>query len=300
MITFLFGRPGTGKTYRMVEEIRAHIEAGNTRVYMLVPEQQAYSAERDVLSALPPNATEFFSILSFTRLCDEAEGTYGGRASQHMSRAMKTVLMWENLRSLQGITEYYTTDVAGDASLCRKMLQTAQELKVNAVSSATLEHVADKLPADAPLRCKLRDLALICSSYDGLVSEIYGETAVDRMLRAAEAIDKGDFFQDAVVYIDSFTSFTAQEYAVLRPLFRQAKEVIISVGCSGRMDDLPQFDSMRDSVNRLTKLCSDLNRAYTDEHLREDYRGLPAELRLLGDHLWDFEYSANDEGNYSA
>lgn len=296
MITFLFGRPGTGKTYRMVEEIRAHIEAGSTRVYMLVPEQQAYSAERDVLSALPPNATEFFSILSFTRLCDEVEGTYGGRESQHMSRAMKTVLMWENLRSLQGITEYYTSDVAGDASLCRKMLQTAQELKVNAVSFATLEHVADKLPADAPLRCKLRDLALICSSYDGLVSEIYGETAVDRMLRAAEAIDKGDFFQDAVVYIDSFTSFTAQEYAVLRPLFRQAKEVIISVGCSGRMDDLPQFDSMRDSVNRLTRLCVDLNRPYTDELLHEDHRGLPAELRLLGDHLWDFEYSANDEG----
>ena len=50
MIRFLFGRPGTGKTTRMVQEIQALCAEGSRPVYLIVPEQQAYSAERDVLS----------------------------------------------------------------------------------------------------------------------------------------------------------------------------------------------------------------------------------------------------------
>ncbi|MBR5124593.1 MAG: hypothetical protein IKU90_05620, partial [Clostridia bacterium] len=80
MIRFLFGRPGTGKTTRIVEEIRARINEGDAPVYLIVPEQQAYSAERDVLSALPPDAGRRFSILSFSRLCDTVADRFGGRA----------------------------------------------------------------------------------------------------------------------------------------------------------------------------------------------------------------------------
>ena len=41
MINFLFGRPGTGKTTRVVEEIKALAALGARPVYLIVPEQQA-------------------------------------------------------------------------------------------------------------------------------------------------------------------------------------------------------------------------------------------------------------------
>ena len=66
MIRFLFGRPGTGKTTRVVEEIKTLAAEEIRPVYLIVPEQQAYSAERDVLSVLPPSAGQCLSILSFS------------------------------------------------------------------------------------------------------------------------------------------------------------------------------------------------------------------------------------------
>ncbi len=295
MIRFLFGRPGTGKTTRMIEEIRTHIHEGDRPVYLIVPEQQAYSAERDVLSVLPPEAGRRFSILSFSRLCDTVADRFGGRAQHTVSRAMKSLLMWENLREVNGLLETYGHGGATDASLCKKMLAAAEELTVNAVSPASLEAAAEKLDHASPLYKKLRDLALVSASYNGLLAEVYGENPSDRLLRAADQIEVHGFFDDAVVFIDSFTSFTMQEYAVLRPMLAQAHGVTVSFDCAGRYDPQPQFESMKDAVRRLTRLCEDAGVAFEDEVLEGDTRMSPPELDLLERRLWDFGFRPTDD-----
>ena len=294
MINFLFGRPGTGKTTRVVEEIKALAALGARPVYLIVPEQQAYSAERDVLTALPPSVGQHLTIVSFSRLCDMVADLYGGRAQHTVTRAMKALLMWENLRQLSGILEVYVGGGATDAALISKMLSTAEELRLNGVSSSSLEQAAERLDPSAPLRGKLRDLALVSAAYDGLLSDIYGENPADRMLRAAEQIDKHDFFAGASVYIDSFTSFTMQEYAILRPLMEQAHDVTITLGCSGRLEGQPQFESMKDTVRRLTHLCDELGREYHDVVLDGTHRVAAPALIKLEQELWDFELTKDN------
>ena len=159
MIRFLFGRPGTGKTTRMVREIQALCADGSRPVYLIVPEQQAYSAERDVLSALPPEAGRCLSVLSFSRLCDKVADLYGGRAQHTVTRAMKSLLMWENLRQLSGLLETYAHGGSTDVSLCEKMLRATEELKVNGIAPTALERVTHHLEPKAPLYGKLREYA---------------------------------------------------------------------------------------------------------------------------------------------
>jgi len=89
MIKFLFGRPGTGKTTRVVEEIKALAAAENRPVFLIVPEQQAYSAERDVLAVLPASVGRSLSILSFSRLCDVVADLYCGIGTIGLSVAKK-------------------------------------------------------------------------------------------------------------------------------------------------------------------------------------------------------------------
>lgn len=292
MIRFLFGRPGSGKTYTVTREITsiaAESLNGQSRpIYLIVPEQQAYSAERDILSALPPQAGRSFSILSFSRLCDTVADTFGGRAQHTVTRAMKSLLMWENLRELTGILETYAHSASMDGALCKKMLSAVEELKNNGVSAVTLERAAASLDKGSPLYGKLRDLALVSSAYDGLISQVYGENPADRLLRAAEQIEEHGFFQGAVVYVDSFTSFTAQEYAILRALIRQAEEVTFTVGCQGRFPSEPQFESMKDTVRRLTRICEDAGKPYRDELLEQSHRTAAAELLALDRGLWAF------------
>ena len=288
MIRFLFGRPGSGKTYTVTREIAVLAAEGGRPIYLIVPEQQAYSAERDVLSVLPPEARRCFSILSFSRLCDTVADRFGGRAQHTVTRAMKSLLMWENLRELTGILETYTHAAATDSALCKKMLAAAEEMKNNGVSSAALERAAEGLDRSSPLYGKLRDLALVSAAYDGLISRVYGENPAERLIRAAEQIERHGFFDNAVVYIDSFTSFTAQEYAILRPIIEQAADVTVTFGCEGRYPAEPQFESMRDTVQRLTRLCEDAGVEFLDVVLSGSHRTAAFELIALERELWAF------------
>lgn len=288
MMRFLFGRPGTGKTTRIVEEIKACLAEGTHPVFLIVPEQQAYSAERDVLSTLPPERGMNLSILSFSRLCDTVADRFGGRAQHAVSRAMKSLLMWENLRELRGLLETYNRGGSTDSSLCRKMLVAAEELKINAITPTALERAAEKLDKSSPLYGKLRDLALVSSAYDGLLSRVYGENPADRLLRAAAQIEEHGFFRNAVIFVDSFVSFTAQEYAVLRPMIAQAEAVTLSFGCGGRYDPQPQFESMKDAILRVTRLCEDAGVEYEDTVLDSSRRHTAPELAILERELWNF------------
>ncbi len=289
MMRFLFGRPGTGKTYRMIEEIRTHIQAGTSHIWLIVPEQQVYSAERDILPVLPSDAGLHFSIISFSRLCELLANRFGGRAQHTVTRSMKSLLMWQNLRELNGLLEAYTHTATTDGSLCAKMLQAAEEFKMASISPQRLEEAADRLDPASPLRGKLRDLALVSSAYNGLLSEVYGENPGDRLTKAARQIEEHGFFQNSLVYIDSFTSFTAQEYAILQAILTQAHDVTVSFGCAGRQDSEPQFESMRDAIRRITRFCQDARQDYEDICLSDMYRTAAPELLALEQELWAFD-----------
>lgn len=293
MIRFRFGRPGSGKTYRTVADIREALASGNRRLWLIVPEQQVYSAERDILSVLPPHAGRSFSIVSFSRLCNILADRFGGRTQHTVTRAMRSLLMWQNLRELSGLLETYTVSGGNDETLCLRMLAAADELKTCAIPSQKLEAAAAHLPENAPLRKKLRDLALVCASYDGLIREVYGENPADRLLRAAEQIEEHHFFEGATIFLDSFTSFTMQEYAVLRPILAQAEQVTVTFGCAGRSDLEPQFESIHDAVRRLTRLCEDARVPYEDEVLTDCYRTASPALLAMERGLWAFDRPAD-------
>ncbi|MCQ2429024.1 MAG: PD-(D/E)XK nuclease family protein [Clostridia bacterium] len=288
MIRFLFGKPGTGKTHEVYEGIRREITGGKRRVFLIVPEQQVYSAEASFLSSLPPEAGQRFSVVSFSRLCDLVADKYGGRTACTLTKAAKSLLMWRNLRELRGLMEAFTAPDGDDTSLCRLMLDEANELAVNAIDPVVLEKAAERLDHDSPLYHKLRDISLAAASYDRLVREVCGDAPSDRMIRTAEKIRRHGFFRDASVWIDSFTSYTAEEYALLRPIFEQADSVTVTISAGSRDVDRLLFRSVRDTVVRLTRLCEDAGVSFEDVVLTDCRRTDSETLRYLEAHLWDF------------
>ncbi len=294
MTRFIFGRSGSGKTTYVIEQIRAEVarilgENTQERVWLLVPEQQAYSAERDILSALPREAGRCFSIVSFSRLAELLADRFGGRTQHTISRAMRSLIMWQNLRELTGLLDVYGHGSGTDLSLCHRMLAVVDELSVNAIPPATLEAAADRLAADSPLRGKLRDIALVSAAFGGLMTEIYGNDPAKRLIRAAGQIDEHEYFAGDVVFIDSFSSFTAEEYEMLRPIIRQAANTTVTFECGGRYEQQPQFASLTDAVRRLSRICEDALCPIEDVVLTEDADASLSELAILEKELWDFD-----------
>lgn len=286
MLTYLFGRPGTGKTFEILQRIRADLQCGTGEVFLILPEQQLYSAEASILPGLPPEAGRRLSVLSFSRLADVAADRFGGRTFGRLTRASRTLLMWRTLRELRGLLSSGGHAPDGDASLCRLMLSATDELSQNAVSPASLERAARQLPADSPLVHKLLDLSLVSAAYSGLLTELCGDDPADRLLRTATVLSREGFFAGSTVYLDSFTSFTAQEYAILEVMLTQASEVTVSLCLNGRNDSDAHMDSLRSTVRHIDRQCERLGVRVAEKTLSELHRTTAPELRILERDLW--------------
>lgn len=291
MLTYIFGRPGTGKTHEVLGRIRADLDSRTDPVFLIVPEQQLYSAESRILPGLPASAGQRLSVLSFSRLADVVADRFGGRTFGKMTRASRTLLMWRTLRDLRGLLSVDTGAADGNSSLCRLMLGAVDELSRNAISPASLERAARQLPSDSPLSQKLLDLSLISSAWSGAVSELCGDDPSDRLLRTATVLQREHFFTHATIYLDSFTSFTAQEYAILRVMLADADRVTVTLSLDGRRNTDTHMESLRGTVRRLDRLCDELGQPTEDCLLTHTHRTAAPELQILERDLWRFGLS---------
>lgn len=286
MLHLICGTSGAGKSRLILDRIREDIRNG-VRCYLLIPEQQAYISERDLLDDLPSEAGLYFRITNFSKLADEIFRRYGGVAQQTVGNGMRSVLMWETLRQVYPMLVQYGKNRL-DATMTSEMLKTLEELNNNGIDADKLEAVAEQIDERSPLRKKLSDLALISSVYHQKVSEGCGSCLSDRITEATEVLKKHDFFKKCNIYVDSFTSFTAPEYAFLRELLCQANAVAVSL-CTDRIPStLPHFESVSRTAARLERLAKDSGVSVQTTVLENHSTEKPAELRILERGLWNF------------
>lgn len=295
MINFIYGVSGSGKSSYIMECIARDIEADRL-VYLIVPEQETYVTERRYTRTLPPSAQLSFEVVNFTRLADKAFRKYGGLSYNYVDPAMKSLLMWQNLRELAPLLEEYGSAVntpAQTAGLASLMLAASGELKAAAVTPAVLERAADRLPRENALRPRLRDISLICAAFDGLVAESYDDSA-DDIGKLSELLAEHDFFAGHTVYIDSFTSYTAGEYEVIRSIMKQADGLTVTFGCDSPDTALVHFASIRDTSDRLHELASGRGGAAVVV-LGPPKRFTSPDLLLLEKYLWRMEMNTVPE-----
>ena len=288
MLKLICGPSGSGKTELLTDLIRADI-LNETRCFLLVPEQQAYISERDLPAVLPQNAGLFFEVVNFSGLAEDVFREYGGVTQGSVNKAARTLLMWDTLRSLSPILRQYGKSAGTDATLTTLMLGTVEELRSNGIESDRLESAAASMPKDSSLGQKLSDLALIDAVYREKTETCFGSDPSDKLLRMAEHLRRHRYFEGCHVYIDSFTSFTAQEYAVLRELLRQAACVTVSLLCDSPRSSLPHFESTVKTAQRLSKLASDVDCKVEKQILLQKPSVKPRALEIVERDLWRFD-----------
>ena len=252
MLKLICGTSGAGKTTKIAEMIRADIENGR-RCFLLVPEQQAYISEMDFPSRLPPHAGLSFEIVSFSRLADNVFREFGGVTAQNASGGIRSLLMWDTLRTLSPLLTQYGKSAKSDLTLSEMMLRTVDELKLAGVDFHALENAAKSLSDNPPLQKKLTDIAMVAEHFFSRSQATVGSDPTDKLLRMAEKLEQHRYFDGCRIYVDSFTSFTAQEYRILREILRQADGVTVSLCTDDFRSSLPQFASVTETAKRLAK-----------------------------------------------
>ena len=198
------------------DRLRERVEAKRPTI-LLVPEQMALSVEKEVALRFPAYAPLCLEVSNFSRLCDRVFRTEGGLSAKYADKASESVLMW---KALTAASPFLRVKRSITADLVKEQLAALAELSASGVKEQDLKRVAFLLPESAPLKNKLLDLALIYDLYEGERKEIYGSLSAD-LEKLLAILREKPLFEDTEIYVFGFTSFTADEIAVLGEIMRK-------------------------------------------------------------------------------
>lgn len=216
MLHLIKGDTGSDKTSLLLNEIKRTVERGE-RCYLIVPEQQTVVYEAMFAEGLPQCAPLFFEVINFSRLANTVFRKYGGLSYNYSTSAQRALVMWRALGELLPTLH----DSRGELEMgrVRKMLSAISELKACSVSADELTRASEQTD-DISLKNKLQDLSAVYTLYSKLLNEKYAD-AGDDLTKTCEILRKHKFFEGATVFIDSFTSFTEQQYRIIAEMTKQ-------------------------------------------------------------------------------
>lgn len=225
-LRLFLGRAGTGKTTRMIEELHERLSLqpmGDPLLY-IVPEQATFQAEYTLATLPGLGGTIRAQAISFQRLSFRLMQDLGGQALtpvNEIGKQMVLRLLLERHREQLQAFGRAAVQPGFSAQLARMI----SECKTYGINTDTLQQ---QDWGTGMLASKLHDLCLLMNAYDGYLTEKYYDTD-ELMSRIAENIGQSDWISRAEIWIDGFSGFTPQEFAVIKKLMIHAKRVTIAL-----------------------------------------------------------------------
>ena len=283
MLRLIIGKAGTGKTAAIYRELRRSVERGESRRMLLVPEQYSHEAERELCGVCGDALSRTAEVLSFTGLARHMAQEHGGLAAPLLDKGGRLLCMALALDAVGPHLQIYGA-ARQRAELQSMLLQAVDELKSACVGPEELNEAAER--CSDGLDRKLRDLALILSAYDAVVSNGHADPS-DRLSLLARQIDEGAMGPEDRVYVDGFLDFTAQEQAVLAAMLRRKVELTVCLTLDEPRGEEEIFALSRAAFRKLTAAARELGE--TPEVLRlESTEGRDPALRLYIDELFRY------------
>ncbi len=255
MLQLIFGRSGSGKTHLVRESLKELAESGAQHLMLIVPEQSSFENERAMLHLLGAKNARSVEVTTFTRLVDAAQRRCGGFAGRRLDDGGRSIFMSLAVEQVRDQLEVFQKN-AESTELVNLLLQISAELKMCEITPEKLDGTAQNVP-QRTLQKKMREIALILSAYDALVAQSYIDP-LDNLTRLKNILVQHDFFHGYTVMVDSFQSFTVQEYGILEAILRQADEVHVTLcgdGLAG--SDAGLFAIGRATAKRLLRIAAE-------------------------------------------
>lgn len=253
MLQFIYGRAGSGKSTLLFDKIGSLTEKGE-KAFLIVPEQHVFETEKKL--CVEGRGGLDIEVAGFRRLSNMIFRKFGGLCYHYIGKGAKLIVMWRTLRRLEGFLSEYGAVSIDDLSLLKMLQSTVEEFQRYNITPRMLEKAASELPReDEKLRRKLLDLSQITTLDLALLHDNYDNPEED-LSRAAKLLDEHDFFGNITVFFDGFQRFSPSELEIVKNVFRQAKDVCITIPCLPG-DRSEMTDNIRKSERMLKRAASD-------------------------------------------
>ena len=240
----VYGRSGSGKTTYIFNEIKEKIKE-NHKIFIIVPEQFSFSAEKHLLDTIEENSSINAEVLTLSRMADRVIEETEGNLKTHLSKVGKAMILYECLEKNNGsMNVLKSSDKNLDLAI-----NTINEFKKHNVSVNSLEDVLSSID-DQHLKLKIEDVKRLLEGYEERIIENFLDES-DTLSILANNIEEVDFFNDSIIYIDEFAGFTPSEYVIIEKLCTLAKEITVSV-CTDIIEKVQTPDESIFYFNEIT------------------------------------------------
>ncbi len=254
-LVIIMDRAGTGKSGAILNRIAEQGLSG--RQLLLVPEHASHQVERDLCAVCGDHASRHASAASFRWLAADVLARTGGVSGTVLDGGGKILTMYRALQKQLPALKVYRRP-SQKAAFLEQLLHLYDELRSYSVSFEAL--LAQKDAVSPPLGDKLQDIAVICSTYEAMLTA-GGRDCRDLMDRLLDVMDcpAGQaYFRDLQVYADGFLYFNTREEEVLRRILRYAGGLTVSLlGDRERTGGI--FDLSQQVRGRLIRMAEEEN-----------------------------------------
>ena len=167
--------------------------------------------------------------------------------------------------------------------------KTITEFKKHCITTEILRKAIDKIE-DERLKLKLKDIYNCYEEFQKRMSDEYIEEN-DILSILPKKLNEEKIFFNKNVFIDEFSGFTMQEYAVVESILKQAKELTITIASDDleNMSEEYLFYTNNKTAQKLIELAkkNKIN-IQTPIYLGNTYRFKNKELKILEENLFTF------------
>ncbi|MBQ5319155.1 MAG: PD-(D/E)XK nuclease family protein [Oscillospiraceae bacterium] len=284
MLNIITGGAGCGKTYEMMSRIEAAVKADKD-VLVIIPDQFSFEFDRALYERIGMTLFNRVEVLSFARCAKEIFIKHGGLKGRYADDIVKNIMMFRTLKTLserEGLCFYNRQ--AKSPMFVESGLDIVKELTLSGI---TAEHLTDCVNGlDENIRDKVSDIALIYSEYEKLLSASGYKDGEGDISEAAKRAQLHGYFCGKTVFIDSFKSFTADEYAFLEAVICQSESTTVCLATADETaKDFSVFETVNNTRNKLVRIALEHGIKIETTMLREPKRFKNHELTFLSGNI---------------
>ncbi len=261
-VRFILGRSGTGKTFRILDEMKQSLleKPNGDPIIYIVPDQMSFISEYELVNTPGLNGMIRGQVFSFTRLAWKILQETGGMSRYHLSdvglNMMIRKIIDENKENLHIFTK--SSEKPGFIHHVEAMLTEFKRYCITPMDLHQFDREGER-EGTKVLRDKLHDLELIYEKFEEKLLGKYIDSE-DYFQLLADNVKNSELLKEAEIYIDGFHSFTPQEYVIIEQLIQHSKKVTVALTTDpeqqmGAMNELSLYRMTNETYQTLGDIC---------------------------------------------
>ncbi len=233
MLRIVTGGMGSSKTEIMTDEIKKSVLA-NENVIVIVPDQYSFEYDKQLYNELGAKSFNSLKTLGFNRFAEIILKEYGTKSGVLADKNAKLISMFKAVKAFKksslGKKSFYSRSL-DKPQFVSDTISLIDDFKRSDIDCNTLESALAQ--TDGSLFEKLESISSLYKLYQG---ELYALGLIDEataISEAAKIAQDNSYFKNTVVFIHEFSSFTEDEYEVIKVILRDAKSLTVSLIIGG-------------------------------------------------------------------